>query len=269
MNEHRVINFMLRSFVALVFLFILTPIIGSFVFSFNVDRFPSLPLGGFSLRWYEAIATDLQVWQAFKNSLFVGVVVSLVSTLLGFTAAYTDFRYHFFGKSVYMALALLPPTIPVVILGLAMLAFLSRVGLSGELHAVMISHIVMCSPFAMAVIRMRLAQMDPQLEAAAWNLGASQWHAMRFVILPFTAPSIFAALFVTMAVSFDEFAVAWFVSGLNETVPVRILNTLQGQVSPTINAIGTIVFITTITLTTIAQILLMSRQGKPTDGKRS
>lgn len=216
MNEHRVINFMLRSFVALVFLFILTPIIGSFVFSFNVDRFPSLPLGGFSLRWYEAIATDLQVWQAFKNSLFVGVVVSLVSTLLGFTAAYTDFRYHFFGKSVYMALALLPPTIPVVILGLAMLAFLSRVGLSGELHAVMISHIVMCSPFAMAVIRMRLAQMDPQLEAAAWNLGASQWHAMRFVILPFTAPSIFAALFVTMAVSFDEFAVAWFVSGLNE-----------------------------------------------------
>lgn len=102
----------------------------------------------------------------------------------------------------------------------------------------MICHIVMCSPFAMAVIRMRLAQMAPQLEAAAWNLSASQWQAMRYVILPFTAPSIFAALFVTMAVSFDEFAVAWFVSGLNETVPVRILNTLQGQVSPTINAIA-------------------------------
>lgn len=78
-----------------MFLFILTPIIGSFVFSFNVDRFPSLPLGGFSLRWYEAIAADPQVWQAFNNSLVVGVVVSLVSTLLGFTAAYTDFRYHF------------------------------------------------------------------------------------------------------------------------------------------------------------------------------
>ncbi|EMM9105127.1 binding-protein-dependent transport system inner membrane protein [Pseudomonas putida TRO1] len=269
MNEHRVINFMLRSFVVLVFLFILTPIIGSFVFSFNVDRFPSLPLGGFSLRWYEAIAADPQVWQAFNNSLVVGVVVSLVSTLLGFTAAYTDFRYHFFGKSVYMALALLPPTIPVVILGLAMLAFLSRIGLSGELYTVMICHIVMCSPFAMAVIRMRLAQMEPQLEAAAWNLGASQWQAMRYVILPFTAPSIFAALFVTMAVSFDEFAVAWFVSGLNETVPVRILNTLQGQVSPTINAIGTIVFITTITLTIVAQVLLMRRQKKPADRKNS
>lgn len=98
-------------------------------------------------------------------------------------------------------------------------------------------HIVMCAPFAMAVIRMRLAQMDPKIEAAAWNLRANQWKAMRYVILPFTAPSLFAALFVTMAVSFDEFAVAWFVSGLNERVPVRILNTLQGQVSPTINAL--------------------------------
>jgi len=260
MNEHRLINFLLRSFVVLVLIFIFMPIAGSFVFSFNIDRFPSLPLGGFSLHWYETIASDPAVWQAFSNSLMVGVVVSLVSTLLGFTAAYTDFRYQFFGKSIYMALALLPPTIPVVIMGLAMLAFLSRIGLSGEIYAVMISHIVMCAPFAMAVIRMRLAQMDPNIEAAAWNLGANQWKAMRYVILPFTAPSIFAALFVTMAVSFDEFAVAWFVSGLSETVPVRILNTLQGQVSPTINAIGTIVFITTMTLVILAQLLLMRRR---------
>ena len=250
MNEHRLINFLLRSFVVLVFIFIFTPIAGSFVFSFNIDRFPSLPLGGFSLHWYQAIAADPAVWQAFGNSLKVGVVVSLVSTLLGFTAAYTDFRYQFFGKSIYMALA--------------MLAFLSRVGLSGEIYAVMISHIVMCAPFAMAVIRMRLAQMDPNIEAAAWNLGANQWKAMRYVILPFAAPSIFAALFVTMAVSFDEFAVAWFVSGLNETVPVRILNTLQGQVSPTINAIGTIVFITTMTLVILAQLLLMRRRKPAT-----
>ena len=264
MNEHRLINFLLRSFVVLVFVFIFTPIAGSFVFSFNIDRFPSLPLGGFSLHWYQAIAADPAVWQAFGNSLKVGVVVSLVSTLLGFTAAYTDFRYQFFGKSIYMALAMLPPTIPVVIMGLAMLAFLSRVGLSGEIYAVMISHIVMCAPFAMAVIRMRLAQMDPNIEAAAWNLGANQWKAMRYVILPFAAPSIFAALFVTMAVSFDEFAVAWFVSGLNETVPVRILNTLQGQVSPTINAIGTIVFITTMTLVILAQLLLMRRRKPAT-----
>lgn len=85
---------------------------------------------------------------------------------------------------------------------------------------------------------------------------------MFHVIVPFARPAIFAALFITMAVSFDEFAVAWFVSGLNETLPVRILGFLQGQVSPRITAIGTIVFLTTMTLVILAQVLLMSRSGR-------
>ena len=71
--------------------------------------------------------------------------------------------------------------------------------------------------------------------------------------------AIFAALFITMAVSFDEFAVSWFVSGLNETLPVKVLGFLQGQVSPKINVIGTFVFLTTMTLVVLAQILLMKR----------
>ena len=196
--------------------------------------------------------------------VIVGVTVSILATALGFGAAYTDFRYRFFGKSLYLALALLPPTIPVVILGLAMLAFLANIGLSGGIHSVIIAHVVMCAPFAMAIIRLRLSQMDPALEAAAWNLGASQWVAMRHVILLFCRPAIFAALFITMAVSFDEFAVSWFVSGLNETLPVKVLGFLQGQVSPKINVIGTFVFLTTMTLVVLAQILLMKRSRSST-----
>jgi spermidine/putrescine transport system permease protein len=262
MNRNRLIDWGLRAYVILAFVFVFAPIGASFVFSFNVDRFPSLPLGGFSLRWYEAIAEDPLVWEGLRNSVIVGVSASLISTALGFGAAYTDFRYKFFGKPLYLALALLPPTIPVVILGLAMLAFLSRVDLSGQTHSVIISHVVMCTPFAMAIIRLRLSQMDASLEAAAWNLGANEWRAMFNVIVPFARPAILAALFITMAISFDEFAVAWFVSGLNETLPVRILGFLQGQVSPRINAIGTIAFLTTMTLVILAQVLLMSRPGK-------
>lgn len=263
MNENRWINWTLYGYVGLVFVFIFTPIAASFVFSFNADRFPTLPLGDFSLQWYRDIIADPNVWMAFRNSIKVGLTASIVSTVLGFCAAYTDYRYRFFGKSVYLTLALLPPTIPVVIMGLAMLAFLSRVSLSGDVGAVMISHIVMCTPFAMAVIRMRLALMPSDLEPAAWNLGAGQWRALWHVILPFTAPSIGAALFVTMAVSFDEYAVAWFVSGLDPTVPVSILTTLQGRVSPTINAIGSIVFTITMTLVILAQVMLLRRgQGK-------
>lgn len=261
MNENRWINLTLYCYAAGVFIFIFTPIAASFVFSFNADRFPTLPLGDFSFQWYRDIISDADIWLAFGNSAKVGVTVAVVSTVLGFCAAYTDHRYRFFGKSVYLTLALLPPTIPVVIMGLAMLAFLSRVSLSGNIQAVMISHIVMCTPFAMAVIRMRLALMPSDMEAAAWNLGASQWRALWHVILPFSLPSIGAALFVTMAVSFDEYAVAWFVSGLDPTVPVSILTTLQGRVSPTINAIGSIVFTVTIMLVVLAQVLLL-RRGK-------
>lgn len=253
------IDWSLKGYILLTFAFVFAPIAASFVFSFNVDRFPSLPLGGFSTTWYEAVAADPLVWEGLRNTLVTGIVVSLVATALGFGAAYTDFRYSFSGKSLYVALALLPPTIPVVILGLAMLAFLSNLSLSGATHSVILAHVVMCSPFAMAIIRLRLSQMDPSLEAAAWNLGASEWRAMRHVILPFCRPAIFAALFITMAVSFDEFAVAWFVSGLNETLPVKVLGFLQGQVSPRINVIGTFAFLASMTLVIVAQILLMKR----------
>ena len=242
------------------FAFLYLPILILIIFSFNESRLVTV-WAGFSTKWYVAVATDPLVWEGLQNTLAVGLTVSIVATALGFGAAYTDFRYRFFGKPVYLALALLPPTIPVVILGLAMLAFLSRVELSGHGYSVMIAHVVMCAPFAMAIIRLRLSQMDPDLEAAAWNLGASEWGGMRHVILPFTRPAIFAALFITMAVSFDEFAVAWFVSGLNETLPVKVLGFLQGQVSPRINAIGTFVFVTSMVLVILAQVLLMKRSA--------
>ena len=255
-NDNRLINGALKLHIAVCVLFIFAPILGSFVFSLNSDRFPSLPLGHFSTEWYRLIWEDPFVWAGFLNTVVVGLIVAVIATVLGFGGAYTDFRYNFFGKNVYLALALLPPTIPVVIMGLAMLAFLSRVNLSGSAISIIIAHGVMCSPFAMAIIRLRLSQMDPDLEAASWNLGGNEWATLRHVIIPFTKPAIFAALFITMAVSFDEFAVAWFVSGLNETLPVKILGFLQGQVSPRINAIGSLAFLSSITLIILAQMLL-------------
>ena len=257
----RLLTIALRAYVLLVFAFVFAPIAASFVFSFNSDRFPTIPLGGFTWHWYQTIYNDPDVWDAFRTSIMVAFSVALLSTFLGFCTAYTDFRYRFVGKSIYLALALLPPTIPLVIMGLAMLALLSRINLSGEIYSIIASHVVLCAPFAMALVRLRLSQMDASLEAAAWNLGASQWQALRHVILPFTRPALIAAFCLTMAVSFDEFAVAWFVAGLNKTVPVIILEILQGNVDPQINAIGTLVFIISMSLVIIAQVILMTRGG--------
>lgn len=162
-----------RLYLLALFTFVFAPIVTSMVFSFNSDRFPTVPLGDFTLHWYQTAFARPEVWTAFANSLVVAVAAAALSTLLGFATAYTDFRYGFRFKSAYLALALLPPTIPLVIMGLAMLAWLGRIGLSGTLTGIVIAHTVMGAPFAMAICRLRLQQMDPSLEAAAWNLGAS------------------------------------------------------------------------------------------------
>ncbi len=262
MNADRTVKLALYVYIALSFAFIFTPILASFVFSFNSDRFPSLPLGSFSTKWYETVLGRPEVIEAAWTSLFVAACTSLLSTFIGFCTAYTDYRYNFFGKQVYLALAMLPPTIPLIIMALAMLSWLAQIGLSGKIISIIIAHTVLGAPFAMAVIRLRLNDMDPNLEAASWNLGASEWRAMREVVIPFAMPSIIAALCLTAAVSFDEFAVAWFVSGLNKTVPVVILEILQGNVDPQINAIGTFVFIISIALIVIAQMLMLSKGNK-------
>ena len=261
MRLDRIIRSSLLGYVVLALGFVFVPIVISFIFSFNEGRFPVLPIENFSTVWYEAIWNEAPVPRAFRFSIVVGLSVAAISTFIGFATAYTDFRYRFLGKNVYLALALLPPTIPVLILGLVMLMFLGRVSLVGELHSVIFSHVVYCTPFAMALIRLRLSQMDPDLERAAWNLGATNWRAMLYVILPFTMPSIFAALFLTAAVSFDEFMIAFFVGGVNETLPVRVLNMMQGQVSPRINAVGSVVFAVSITLVILAQVFLLTRRG--------
>ncbi len=262
MTHSRTLNIVLAVYVGFIFVFIFAPIVFSLIFSLNSQRFPTIPLGEFSTEWYQKILNDPDVWQAVMNSVIVSSSTAVLATSLGFCTAYSDFRYNFRFKGAYLALILLPPTIPLIIMALAMLAWLSRLGLSGQLWSIMLAHSVMTAPFAMAIIRLRLHQMDPDLEAAAWNLGGTEWQTMRHVILPFCAPAIVSSLCLTAAVSFDEFAVAWFVSGLNKTVPVVILEIVQGNIDPQVNAIGTFVFLTSMTLVILAQVIFISRQIK-------
>lgn len=252
-----------KAYCALVALFIAIPIASAFVLSFSEARFPTFPPGDFGLDWYRKAWEDPKDWAALGRTLAIGAAAALTSTLLGFGAAYGDWRYRFRGRNAYLALILLPPTVPLVVLGLAMLAYLSRLGISGQPVAVWVSHVVLGVPFSMAVIRLRLHQMDRNLESAAWNLGATEWGAMRAVVLPFARPAIVASLLLSFAVSFDEFMVAWFVSGIHETLPVRVLNLLQGQVSPRIHVIGVLTFTATLTAVFLAALLASDESRGP------
>lgn len=257
----RLIDVGLRLYIVLAFGFIFAPIVSLIVFAFNDARFPSLPWSGFSTRWFESVFESPEFTGSLKNSLVVGAIVAVVATFLGATAAYFLNRWNFRGKGVYLGVAILPPCTPLIILGLSLLIFyreLDRFGIpiANSLTAVIVSHVVIASAFSLGIVRMRLTEMDASLEEAAWNLGASQWRTIKEVVLPQAAPAILAALLISMAVSWDEFIVAWFVSGLEVTLPVQIFNELQAQVSARINAIGTIVFGVSITLVVLAQIIV-------------
>ena len=139
MLNDKSIVWLLRIYLLLVFVFIFMPIVTSVVFSFNSDRFPSLPLGHFTWHWYDKVYNDPETWDAIKTSIVVALSASLLATIIGFCTAYTDFRYNFKFKNAYLALALLPPTIPLIILALAMLAWFSKLGISGQIWALIIA----------------------------------------------------------------------------------------------------------------------------------
>jgi spermidine/putrescine transport system permease protein len=249
------------AYLALLFAFMATPMLVVVVFSFDANRFPAIPWGGFSLDWYRAILDDEMVADAFINSMKVALGTAVVSTLLGFAAAYVDYRWRFRGRSAFVMTVAMPPAVPVTILGMAMLAFLSRLGLFGSVWSVMACHVVLATSFAMALIRLRLGELGPELEQAAWNLGASPAVAMLRIVVPFCKSALIASFFLSAAVSFDEFMIAWFVGGVHETLPVRILNLLQGQVNPKINAIGTVVLVVSVSLVLVAQRFVRVKLG--------
>lgn len=245
-----------------LFLFLAAPMLVIVVFSFDTNRFPTLPWGGFSLKWHEAMWADGMVTDAFVNTLWVALGTAVFSTVLGFAAAYLDYRYKFRGKALFNLLVAVPPAVPATVLGMAMLAFLSKIGFFGTVQAIIACHVAIATSFATAVIRLRLNDMGTDLEQAAWNLGASPFTALVRIVIPFCKSSLIAAFFLSAAVSFDEFIVAWFVGGVNETLPVRLLNLLQGQVSPKINAIGTVVLVISVALVVLAQRFVGLRAGK-------
>ncbi len=252
---------------ALAYAFLFLPLAVLVIFSFATNKFPALPIRGFSFEWYEKLWNDGTLIKALGNSLLVSPAAATVATILGFFAAYAVSRFEFRGKALLSAFFAMPILIPPLILGVAFLGLLARMQLSGTLTAVFITHVVLITAPAMVIIQLRLAQMPRAIEEAAWDLGASEWQAMRKVVLPFALPGILGGWLLAFTFSFDEFMIAWFVSGFDPTLPVGVYSVLVAVIDPSLNAIGTIVFgISALVLVGI-EILLFKYAFKAEDGE--
>jgi spermidine/putrescine transport system permease protein len=240
-----------------MYLFLMLPILTLVLFSFEDSRFPTLPWTGWTLRWYGDLFQDGRLLQALVHSLWVSPAAAAAATVLGFCAAYVFNRFEFWGKKLLSILLIVPIIIPPLILGVAFLGLLSRLQLQGKLLSVFLTHVVILIPTAIALIGLRLSQMPKDLEEAAWNLGATEWQGLWRVVLPWAVPGIAGAWLLAFTFSFDEFVIAWFVSGFQQPLPVMIYSFLSANLNPSLNAIGTLIFLISLCLLVGVELLLI------------
>jgi spermidine/putrescine transport system permease protein len=246
-----------RCYLGLAFVFLFLPVVTLVVFSFQKNQYASIPGQGWSLRWYEKLLSDDTLLTALWNSLKVSPLAATIASVIGFSAAYAINRFAFPGRSLLAIVIVLPILVPPLILGIGFLGLLGRIHLEGQLYSIVIAHVALTTPPAMAVIQLRLSQLPTSLEEAAWNLGATEWQALWKVILPSALAGIAGGWLLAFTFSFDEFVIAWFVSGFNQTLPVTIYTYLAASADPSLNAMASIIFLFSGLLLAGAELLVI------------
>lgn len=255
MSKRTVSSFSFWYFVVFTVLLYL-PIFLLVVFSFNDATTLTFPLKGFTLRWYERLLAADELLHSVWNSIVLGVASSLVATILGTMAAIGVVKYRFPGRGLFVAVAAMPLVIPYVVLGVAMLIAFSQVNIPLSLWTVGIGHVIINIPLVLLIVAARLIGMEPNLEEAAMDLGATYWGTQFRVTLPIAFPAIVAAFLTSFTTSFDEFALAFFLVGPQPTLPVYIYSQLRYPSRlPVVVALAAVIMVASVLLILLAEWL--------------
>ena len=232
----------LTGFAALIYAFLFAPIVVLIVFSFNVSRRNFVWLG-FTTDWYPKLLANQELLDALGVTLQVAAIAVVASTVLGSLLGLGLARLRFRGSGATETLILLPMVTPEIIMGISLLIFFGQLfDQNGSLGQIAIAHITFCISYVAVTVRARASGMDPQLEEAARDLGASAWGAFRYVTLPLIAPAVAAGAMLAFALSFDDLVVTAFNAGVGSTtLPIFIYSSIKFGVTPQINAISTII----------------------------
>jgi spermidine/putrescine transport system permease protein len=222
------ISRLLVTFAVCYLIFLYAPVLLLPLFSFNDNVYPNFPLKGFTFKWYQQMLRDQPLLDALWASARVGIAVSFVSTVLGLFAAKAMTRYTFPGKGVITSLIMLPLVVPSIILGIALLTLIRQVfDLDLSLLTVTAAHVLICVPLAMLVLMARLEGFDKNLEEASFDLGEGAWRTFWRVTFPLILPGLVSSFLLCFTTSFDEFLLAFFLSGTQPTLPIYIYGLLR------------------------------------------
>jgi spermidine/putrescine transport system permease protein len=254
----------LKFHAVLAFAFLFTPIVVLVVFSFNKAK-SSTTWTGFSTQWYSKLAHNHDALQAFRNTIKVAVVATLVATILGTLAAFALTRFRFSGRSGYSTLIFVSLVMPEIVMAISLTAFFRRFAhIDLSIKTVIAAHITFCIAFVVVVVKARLTAFDNRLVEAAADLGATPYQAFLRVVLPLATPGIVAGAMLAFTISLDDVVITSFTSGPGSTtLPLYIFSQLKFGVSPSINALSTIVLLSALTLLAIGGVfsLRASKRG--------
>ncbi len=250
----------LRVYTGAFYLFMFLPLAVVVLFSFNSLR--SLQnFGGFSLQWYEAFLENESLRGSLVASLEIALATMVVATVLGTLLAFglVRARTRFSGSA--NVLMLIPLVTPEIVAGVSAFLLFTQIGLRLSLLTIVIAHITFSISYVTVVVRARLASLNPEVEQAALDLGATRLQTFRLVVLPALWPAVLAAGLLVFALSFDDFVLSYFTTGESpQPLPVRIWSAIRFGVTPTINAIGTLMLV--ISLAAVALALVLQRERR-------
>lgn len=252
-------------------LFLYAPIALLPIFAFNDATVIAFPLSGSTTKWFAKLWEEPELHRALKNSLIIAVSSSILATALGIFASRASTRYKFPGKGGIMGMIMLPLVLPEIILAVAILTVLLGLGVPLSLFTVILGHVLVCTPFAIAILSAAFQSLDRSLEEAAYDLGETPVSTFRLVILPLVLPGIISSLLITFTISLDEFIMAFFLAGNENTLPVYILGQFRfPQNVPVIMALGTILVCLSVALLATAEYFrrrgIAKTGGKDTGG---
>jgi spermidine/putrescine transport system permease protein len=244
----------LIGFSTIILICLYLPILILILFSFNKSKI-NAQWTGFTFDWYLNLFHNPQVIDAFMNSLFIAIVTTILSTILGTICALALHKHKYIFSNLISGLVYLPIVVPDILMGLSLLILFTNFHIELGSITIIIAHVTFCISYVIILLAARLSGMSSDLEDAASDLGATPWQTFRFVTLPALMPGIIASALLCFTLSIDDFVISFFVSGPSSTtLPIYIYGMVKKGVTPEINAISTILIVTIIFLMVMSEV---------------
>ena len=247
-----------KLFISFIFVFLYSPIVLLIINSFNASK-SRVVWGGFTLKWYELLFNDSSILQSLRNTIFIAVISSIISTVLGTLACVGLINSKKIWKFTFMNITNIPMVNPEIVTGISsMLFFVMSYKFIGifkpGLLTLIIAHSTFCAPYVFLSVLPKIQQMTPQVFEAAQDLGCTSLQAFWKVIFPEIMPGIFSGVIMSLTMSLDDFTISYFTSGNIQTLPLAIYSMTRKSISPEINALSTVFFLTILILLAIINI---------------